>query len=193
MVTARSAAMGFNRLVDARMDALNPRTAMREIPRGALSAREARIFVARVVDRCSCSPVPVEPPVRIAVAGRAGDRLLVFAREALHVVHAGVSRSGDGRGPVGGWLAAGGRVGRSPGCLGWRSVSGSAASTSSMPARTSSSIARTGSIDPGPLRSRAVARISRVMHVATVSAWRRCVVLPLGPIYLGGVGWSPRC
>ena len=33
MVAARTAAMGFNRLVDARMDALNPRTAMREIPR----------------------------------------------------------------------------------------------------------------------------------------------------------------
>ena len=45
MVAARSAAMGFNRLVDARMDALNPRTAMREIPRGAMSARDATIFV----------------------------------------------------------------------------------------------------------------------------------------------------
>src|ERR1041384_514417 len=45
MVTARSAAMGFNRLVDARMDALNPRTAMREIPRGVMSLREAAVFV----------------------------------------------------------------------------------------------------------------------------------------------------
>src|SRR6188508_1751323 len=45
MVSARSAAMGFNRLVDARMDALNPRTAMREIPRGALRARDATVFV----------------------------------------------------------------------------------------------------------------------------------------------------
>src|SRR3954468_14744105 len=45
MVAARSAAMGFNRLVDARMDALNPRTAMREIPRGAMSPREATGFV----------------------------------------------------------------------------------------------------------------------------------------------------
>ena len=35
MVSARSAAMGFNRLVDARHDALNPRTSMRELPRGA--------------------------------------------------------------------------------------------------------------------------------------------------------------
>src|SRR4051812_8301265 len=46
MVAARSAAMGFNRLVDARFDALNPRTANREIPRGAMSSREATLFVA---------------------------------------------------------------------------------------------------------------------------------------------------
>src|SRR3979490_3425088 len=45
MVAARSAAMGFNRLVDARMDALNPRTANREIPRGEMSMREATAFV----------------------------------------------------------------------------------------------------------------------------------------------------
>ena len=46
MVSARSAAMGFNRLVDARFDALNPRTAMRELPRGAMSRWEAALFVA---------------------------------------------------------------------------------------------------------------------------------------------------
>ncbi len=42
MVTARSAAMAFNRLADARLDALNPRTARRAIPAGTLS----RGFVA---------------------------------------------------------------------------------------------------------------------------------------------------
>src|SRR6476620_3165402 len=46
MVAARSAAMGFNRLVDARIDALNPRTAARELPRGAMNVREAVGFVA---------------------------------------------------------------------------------------------------------------------------------------------------
>src|SRR5262249_38598406 len=46
MVAARSAAMGFNRLVDAAYDAKNPRTAMRKIPRGAMSRREATVFVA---------------------------------------------------------------------------------------------------------------------------------------------------
>src|SRR2546430_14770785 len=34
MVAARSAAMAFNRLVDARLDAANPRTAMRALPAG---------------------------------------------------------------------------------------------------------------------------------------------------------------
>src|SRR5271163_2325434 len=38
MVAARSAAMAFNRLVDARLDAANPRTAMRALPAGRLSA-----------------------------------------------------------------------------------------------------------------------------------------------------------
>jgi 4-hydroxybenzoate polyprenyltransferase len=41
MVAARSAAMGFNRIVDRDIDALNPRTASREIPSGQLSVRAA--------------------------------------------------------------------------------------------------------------------------------------------------------
>src|SRR2546426_7218904 len=45
MVAARSAAMGFNRLADARLDALNPRTANRELPRGVMTMREAAVFV----------------------------------------------------------------------------------------------------------------------------------------------------
>src|SRR6266849_9396112 len=45
MVAARSAAMGFNRLADARLDALNPRTANRELPRGAMTTLEAIVFV----------------------------------------------------------------------------------------------------------------------------------------------------
>src|ERR1700741_2980109 len=37
MVTARTVAMAANRLLDARLDALNPRTARRAIPAGVLS------------------------------------------------------------------------------------------------------------------------------------------------------------
>jgi 4-hydroxybenzoate polyprenyltransferase len=45
MVGARSAAMGFNRIVDAAIDEKNPRTAIREIPSGILSQKEAAVFV----------------------------------------------------------------------------------------------------------------------------------------------------
>lgn len=45
MVGARSAAMGYNRLVDAAIDAKNPRTLMREIPSGKLDKKAALIFV----------------------------------------------------------------------------------------------------------------------------------------------------
>ncbi len=42
---ARFAAMGFNRIVDREYDAENPRTRLRELPRGALTVREAWISV----------------------------------------------------------------------------------------------------------------------------------------------------
>jgi len=41
MAGARTAAMGFNRIVDRHFDAKNPRTARREIPTGAISLRAA--------------------------------------------------------------------------------------------------------------------------------------------------------
>src|ERR1700674_4799809 len=45
MVSARSAAMAFNRLADARIDASNPRTANRALPVGTLSSRFVAVFV----------------------------------------------------------------------------------------------------------------------------------------------------
>ena len=45
MVFARSAAMGFNRWLDVKFDALNPRTAIREIPAGIISKNSALRFV----------------------------------------------------------------------------------------------------------------------------------------------------
>jgi 4-hydroxybenzoate polyprenyltransferase len=45
MVAARSAAMTFNRLADRRLDALNPRTRMRALPSGLLTAQFATGFL----------------------------------------------------------------------------------------------------------------------------------------------------
>ncbi len=44
MITARSAAMAFNRYLDRSFDAKNPRTAIREIPSGIISAKSALTF-----------------------------------------------------------------------------------------------------------------------------------------------------
>ena len=44
MVGARSLAMALNRLIDARIDAHNPRTAGRELPRGALTPPQVALF-----------------------------------------------------------------------------------------------------------------------------------------------------
>ncbi len=45
MVTARSAAMAFNRYLDRHFDKLNPRTAIREIPSGIIKAEKALLFI----------------------------------------------------------------------------------------------------------------------------------------------------
>ena len=45
MVFARNAAMGFNRIADRSMDAMNPRTKNREIPAGKIKTRAAVMFV----------------------------------------------------------------------------------------------------------------------------------------------------
>ena len=49
MVGARSAAMSFNRIVDARIDAQNPRTAQRAIPAGKLTRAETAAFLAGMI------------------------------------------------------------------------------------------------------------------------------------------------
>jgi 4-hydroxybenzoate polyprenyltransferase len=118
MVAARSAAMGFNRLVDARLDALNPRTANREIPRGAMSPREATLFVvgasaafvfaaSRLNPLClALSPVALAIVFWYSVAKRFTTWTQLFLGLAMAVA------------PVGGWLAVGGGRGWTPWLLG---------------------------------------------------------------------------
>ena len=74
MVSARSAAMAFNRVADARIDAANPRTAARAIPAGTLSQKFVVFFVI-----VSCA-------VFIISAGRLGRMTLYLSPVALAVV-----------------------------------------------------------------------------------------------------------
>jgi 4-hydroxybenzoate polyprenyltransferase len=118
MVSARSAAMAFNRLVDAKMDGLNPRTAMRELPRGVLSKPEATVFVivmsalfvfaaSRLSPLClALSPVALAIVFWYSLAKRFTTYTQLFLGLALAVA------------PVGGWIAAGGGRGIEPWLLG---------------------------------------------------------------------------
>lgn len=118
MVSARSAAMGFNRLVDARFDALNPRTATRELPRGVMSRWEAAVFVlvssgvfvfsaSRLSTLCFVlSPIALAIVFWYSLAKRHTPYTQMFLGLAMAVA------------PVGGWLAAGGRNGVAPWLLG---------------------------------------------------------------------------
>ena len=196
MVAARSAAMGFNRLVDAECDARNPRTADARDPARRDLAAAGDCLVRGVVARVFVVAAgAVELALPRAVAGGAGDRLLVFAGQALHRLHAGVSRSGDGGGAgrrlAGGWRAA---AAGSRGCWRWPSGCGWAASTCSTRARTSSSTARTacsrfrrGSAWRGRWRSRA--------RCTSRDAVARAVgqVASLGPMYVDRRGCCWRC
>ena len=118
MVSARSAAMGFNRLVDARFDALNPRTSMRELPRGKMSTTEAALFVAvssgafvygsaRLSTLCLLlSPIALAIVFWYSLAKRYTSYTQLFLGLAMAVA------------PVGGWIAASGREGFEPWLLG---------------------------------------------------------------------------
>ena len=189
MVAARSAAMGFNRLVDARMDALNPRTAMREIPRGALSPRDATIFVivssiifvvAAFQLNTICgwlSPVALAIVFWYSLAKRYTSYTQAFLGLAMAVA------------PVGGWLAAGGRSGWEPWLLGL-AIGLWVGGFDILYACQDVEFDRAHGLNSIPVRF-GIARslvISRVMHVATIICMAAlAALLPLGPIYLGGV------
>jgi 4-hydroxybenzoate polyprenyltransferase len=114
MVSARSAAMGFNRLVDARFDALNPRTAMRELPRGMLTARQATVFVIVAAALFVFSSWQLNPicgwlsPLALAIVFwySLAKRVTTYTQFFLGLAMAVA--------PVGGWLAAGGGAGSEP-------------------------------------------------------------------------------
>ena len=164
MVSARSAAMGFNRLVDAKMDALNPRTAMRELPRGLLSRPEADGLRDRRCRRCSClrrrgSPRCASCSRRSRWRSCSGTRSPSGSRPTRRCSSASrwpLRRSVDG-------LPRAVAAAPSRGCSASPSGYGSAASTFSMPARMSTSIASmvcARSRRPSACRHRFVCRAS---------------------------------
>ena len=189
MVAARSAAMGFNRLVDAGYDAMNPRTAGRELPRGAMSTREAVAFVvaASLVfvfaawmlgPVClALSPVALGIVFWYSLAKRVTSFTQLFLGLAMAVA------------PVGGWIAAGGRGGWEPWLLGL-AIGCWVAGFDVLYACQDVAVDRAQGLHSIPARF-GIARsltISRMMHLAAVIALAALAsVADLGWFYLAGV------
>ena len=190
MVCARSAAMGFNRLVDARFDALNPRTAMRELPRGVMSRREAVAFVvissvlfiysaSRISTLClALSPVALAIVFWYSLAKRFTSYTQLFLGLAMAVA------------PVGGWIAAGGRAGWEPWLLG-AAIGLWVGGFDVLYACQDVEFDRANGLRSIPTRFgvQGALWISRAMHAATVIAMAALGTLAgLPPLYLAGVG-----
>jgi 4-hydroxybenzoate polyprenyltransferase len=190
MVTARSAAMGFNRLVDRRFDALNPRTANREIPRGTMSVVEATAFVviasalfvfaaAQLNRLCFLlSPVALAIAFWYSLAKRYTTWTQLFLGLAMAVA------------PVGGWLAVGGRGGLEPWLLA-AAIGAWVGGFDVLYACQDLDFDRAHELRSIPVRFGVATAltISRALHVVTVVcllalAW----VTPLSTLYFAGVG-----
>ena len=189
MIAARSAAMGFNRLADARYDAENPRTSARELPRGVLSSREAGLFVI------------VASAVFVYAAYRLGPICFVLSPVALAIVFwyslakrytaytqffLGLAMAVA---PVGGWLAAGGRGGWEPWLLAL-AIGAWVGGFDVLYACQDLAYDVKQGLRSIPVRYgiRRSLLISRVMHVVAVAALGALAfVVPLGLIYLAGV------
>jgi len=189
MVTARSAAMGFNRLVDARFDAANPRTSSRELPSGRMSIKEATLFVvvmsvafvasaAQLSWLCFIlSPVALIIIFWYSLAKRYTWATQFFLGLAMAVA------------PVGGWLAAGGGAGWEPWLLGL-AIALWVGGFDVLYACQDVDVDRRQHLKSIPVRF-GVARalwISRAMHVGTIGCLAILgAIAGLGPIYFFGV------
>ena len=110
MVGARSLAMGLNRLIDAGLDARNPRTARRELPAGLLSPLQVGLFCAASLALFLVAVFQLDPLVHwlwpIPVAGFVIYPYLKRWTWWCHLWLGAV----DGLAPIGAWAAITGTI-----------------------------------------------------------------------------------
>ncbi len=109
MVGARSGAMGFNRLVDADLDARNPRTRERALPRGLMTKGETALFIAASFGLFLFAAAQLNPLCfRLAPLAIAIVTLYSYTKRFTTLSHL-ILGVADALAPLGGWLAVSGR------------------------------------------------------------------------------------
>jgi 4-hydroxybenzoate polyprenyltransferase len=110
MVGARSLAMGLNRLVDAELDARNPRTAARELPAGLLSRAQVLMFCAASLAVYEVACFNLDPLVRwLSPIPVLGFVVYPYLKRFTWLCHLWLGAV-DGLAPVGAWVAITGKL-----------------------------------------------------------------------------------
>jgi 4-hydroxybenzoate polyprenyltransferase len=189
MVGARSAAMGFNRLADQNLDARNPRTAGRELPRGVLSRGEVWLFVIAsaatlVVAAAMLNPLclVLSPVALLVILGYSYTKRFT----ALSHLFLGLALA---LAPMGAWLAIRGRVEAPPVVLGL-AVLFWVAGFDTIYACQDEAFDRAEGLHslPARLGTRRALILARLFHVVAVALLAGLYALvPMHPLYLVGV------
>jgi 4-hydroxybenzoate polyprenyltransferase len=189
IAAARTAAMGFNRLVDRDIDAKNPRTQDRELPRGALSVNSVRalVFVSCAVfmlgaARLGRLPLYLSPPTLALALGYS------YAKRFTALCHV-ILGFAIALAPGGAWIALGAEVTLAP----WLLVFGVATWVAGFDVLYS---LQDESFDkqeqlfsiPAALGVRGALVVSALLHVLTVACFVGVgLVLGRGVAYMVGV------
>jgi 4-hydroxybenzoate polyprenyltransferase len=189
MIGARSAAMGFNRLADQAIDARNPRTAGRELPRGVLSRAEVWMFVglsalALIGAAAMLNPLCLllSPVALLVVFGYSYTKRFTSLSHLVLGLALSIA-------PVGAWLAVRGRFDVAPIFLALAVLCWVAGFDTIYSCQDIDFDRREGLRSlPALLGIRRALIVSRVLHVAAVILLAALYTrAPLHPIYLAGV------
>lgn len=114
MVGARSAAMAFNRIVDRKIDSVNPRTRMREIPAGKIKLWEAWVLMIIAIIlfefsawRLNSLAFALSPVALIVVLGYSLTKRFTSLSHLVLGLALGIA-------PVGAWVAVTGSIDLAP-------------------------------------------------------------------------------
>ncbi len=189
MVGARTCAMATNRLVDRAVDALNPRTAGRHLPRGLLAPRDLAALAAGsaavlLVAAWQLNPLCLRlaPAALLFLVGYSYTKYVTWASHWI----LGFT---DGIAAAGGWIAVRGQLG-APAVVLWLAVTVWIAGFDLLYACQDVDFDRAHGLHSVPARFGIPAAlwIARVNHVLTAAALAALgLMIPLGVFYW--VGW----
>jgi len=189
MASARTCAMAVNRLVDRAIDARNPRTAGRHLPRGLLRVREVVALAALaalglLIAAWQLNPLCLElaPLALLFLVGYSYTKYFTWASHWI----LGFT---DGIAAAGGWIAVTGRLGP-PAFVLWFAVTVWIAGFDLLYACQDTEFDRAHGLHSVPARFGVAAAlaISRVNHLLTAAALAALgAMIPLGAAYW--IGW----